>query len=128
MDRATELLPAIEQRLEAAARERLGEDWMRTWHEGLPEHGEAPGGLNLPVLLWLRNLALAWGMEGYAKARYNLLGNAGHWFPGEKLDKLEELDLSECLAASPHRDVIPGLLQEIREMFAGESVRRLSST
>lgn len=126
--REAEFLPAIERRLEAAAAERLGEDWMKTWMQGLPDHGEAPGDLNIPVLLWLRNLALGWDMVGYAKARYNLLGNGGHWFPGQKLDKLDELDLSACLAASPHRDAIPGLLREIHGMFAGEAVQRLTST
>jgi len=27
----------------------------------LPDHRAAPGGLNLPIILWLRNLALGWG-------------------------------------------------------------------
>jgi uncharacterized protein len=128
LDRAAELLPAIERRLEEAARERLGEAWLRTWHEGLPEYGEAPGGLNIPVLLWLRNLALGWDMVEYAKARYNLLGNGGHWFPGEKPDKLEEVDLAECLAASPHREAIPGMLREVRDLLKGEAVQRMTST
>jgi hypothetical protein len=127
MDRADELLPKIERRLEAAAKERLGAEWLATWNQGLPEFGEAPADLNLPVLLWLRNLALGWDMVDYAKARYNLLGNGGHWFPGAKLDNLDELDLSECLADSPYRDRIPALLREIHETLAGEEVSRMAN-
>lgn len=127
MDRAAELLPAIERRLEAAAKERLGEDWLRTWDRGLPQHGEAPGGLNIPVMLWLRNLAKAWDMTEFAKARYNMLGSGGHWFPGEKLDKAGDVDLSDCLAGSPHREAIPGLLRETHEMLSGQKVVRMGT-
>lgn len=127
MDRAAELLPVIEGRLEAAAKERLGEEWLRSWDRGLPEFGEAPGGLNIPVILWLRNLAKAWDMTEFARARYNLLGSGGHWFPGEKLDKLGEMDLSECLAGSPHRERIPELLRETHELLAGQKVVRMGN-
>jgi len=92
----------------------------------LPTYEETPGGLNIPVILWLRNLAIAYHMIDYAKMRYNLLGNASHWFPGNKAEQVKELDLSECLANSPHADKIPGFLDEAHRMLAGESVQRLS--
>lgn len=127
LDRADELLPPIEARLAAEAEARLGADWLETWHKGLPEFGEAPGDLNIPVLLWLHNLAKGWDMVEYAKARYNLLGNASHWFPGAKVENLDELDLSHCLAASPHRDRIPSLLREIHESLSGKEVSRMGN-
>lgn len=128
LDRADELLPPILERLEQAAIDRLGESWIEAWDDGLPLWEETPGEVNIPVVLWLRNLVLAYDMLNYAKARYNLLGNGGHWFPGEKPEKIEELDLSEALADSPFADRIPRLLIETREMLAGGQVKRLSQS
>jgi hypothetical protein len=126
LDRAPEILPPIIERLEREAIERLGKDWVRTWHLGLPTPDRTPGGLNIHTILWLRNLAIAYNLLDYAKMRYNLLGNGGHWFPGAKAERVQELNLQPCLANSPHRDRIPKLLAEAHQMLGGESVQRLS--
>ena len=128
LDRAEEILPPILQRLEQAAIERLGEDWVRSWHVGLPEPDQTPGRLNLPVILWLRNLALAYDMLDYGKMRYNLLGNGDHWFPGARAERLEALDLTQALAHSPHAAQIPQLLLEAHQLLSGASVQRLSQS
>jgi hypothetical protein len=93
---------------------------------GLPSPEETPGQINIPVILWLHNLLLAFDMEDYARARYNLLGNGGHWFPGQKADRLAQLDLSECLGRSPHADKIPQLLAATHQRLSGQAVTRLS--
>jgi uncharacterized protein len=77
--------------------------------------------------LRLRNLLLAFDMEDYAKARYNMLGNAGHWFPGEKAENLNQVNLSECLRGSPHAEKIPQLLAETHDRLAGQAMARLSN-
>jgi hypothetical protein len=82
--------------------------------------------MNIPVILWLRNLALAYDMVDYAKMRYNLLGNASHWFPGNKADRVRELDLRHCLRQSPHADKIPALLEDAHRLLGGQEVQRLS--
>jgi len=128
LDRAEELLPPILQRLEQAAIERLGEDWLQTWHLGLPEPEQTPGQMNLPVILWLRNLALAYDMLDYGKMRYNLLGNAGHWFPGNGAEQVDPLALSSALSNSPHAAQIPQLLLETHQLLGGQSVQRLSQS
>lgn len=125
---AERVLAPIVDRLEAAARQTLGEAWLRTWREGLPSPDETPGKINIPVMLWLRNLALAWDMLDYGKMRYNMFGNGGHWFPGEKPNNLETLDFSACLATSPHAKEIPGLLAETQKLLAGGDVKRLSQS
>ena len=126
LDKADEILPPILARLEETAIAYLGEDWVKTWHVGLPSHQETPGGINIPVILWLRNLAIAYDMIDYGKMRYNLLRNASHWFPGTKADKVGEFDLRECLGNSPHADKIPAYLEEVHRLLGGAEVKRLS--
>jgi predicted aldo/keto reductase-like oxidoreductase len=128
LPRSQEILPPILERLEQAAIEALGEDWYRTWPVGLPKPEATPGNVNIPIILWLRNLVLAYDLQEFAKARYNLLGNGGHWFPGNKADGIKKLDLRACLAKSPHADRIPQILAEANQMLKGEAVQRLSRT
>jgi uncharacterized protein len=128
LDRAEEVLPPIIQRLEQAAIDKLGEDWYRTWRDGLPEHGATPGNINIPAILWLRNLALAYDMEEYGQLRYNLLENGGHWFPGARATDVGQYDLTACLKDSPHAAKIPAYLEEVDRLLGGEGVKRLSQS
>ena len=126
LDRATEILPPILERLQASAIATLGNDWYHHWHKGLPSFEATPRQINIPVILWLRNLLLAYDMEEYAKARYNLLGRGGHWFPGEQAAGVGELDLSKCLQNSPYQKIIPQLLEDTHRRLAGKPTKRLS--
>ncbi|HEY9728894.1 MAG TPA: aldo/keto reductase [Chroococcales cyanobacterium] len=126
LDNASEILPPILVRLEEEAIAILGEDWVKTWHIGLPKPEETPGRMNIRAILWLRNLALAYDMFDYAKMRYNMMGNASHWFPGNKADRVRELDLRQCLRESPHADKIPALLEDAHRLLGGQEVKRLS--
>jgi predicted aldo/keto reductase-like oxidoreductase len=122
------ILPLILERLETEAKRVLGAEWLKTWHKGLPNYEDTPNNINIPIILWLRNLALAYDLVDYAKMRYNLLGSASHWFPGNKADKLAEVDLSECLKHSPYGEKIPQLLRETEKLLGGEEVKRLSQS
>ncbi|MFN6475635.1 aldo/keto reductase [Nostoc sp. DedQUE07] len=128
LDRASEILPPLLARLEEEAIATLGEDWVKSWETNLPTFDETPGEVNIRVILWLRNLAIAYDLVDYAKMRYNLLGNGGHWFPGNKADRLDELDLGKSLTRNPYADKIPQLLKQAHQMLAGEEVKRLSRT
>ncbi|PSB05136.1 aldo/keto reductase [Merismopedia glauca] len=128
IDQAAQILPLIQERWSAEAQKTLGEEWAKTWHIGLPSPEKTPGGLNISTILWLRNLALAYDMVEYAKMRYNLLGNGGHWFPGAKANEVRKLDLRECLTNSPHADKIPQILAETDQLLGGQSVKRLSQS
>lgn len=126
LDKADEILPTILARLEQEAISVLGEDWVKTWQIGLPNYQQTPGNINIPVILWLRNLALAYDLLDYAKMRYNLLGNASHWFPGNKANRVREFDLKPSLTNSPHADRIPDLLAEADRLLGGQEIKRLS--
>jgi len=125
LDDAAQHIAPIERRLEQALEEALGQEWRDTWQEGLPEWHETPGAINIPVILRLRNLALAFDMIEYGKMRYNLLGNGGSWFPGNTAGKLAGLDLAGCLRRSPHAARIPAALAETHTLLAGEAKKRL---
>ena len=131
LPRAAELVPPILARLEAARLEALGAAWLASWEHGLPAWQDTPGQINLPVLLWLHNLLEAWDLEGFARARYRLLGNGGHWFPGANADALDgavsEAALRAALVDSPWAGVIPDLLRRLRARLGGEAVRRLQA-
>ena len=132
LPQAAELLPPIVARLEQARRDALGEVWLSNWQDGLPAWQHTPGEINLPILLWLHNLVEAWGLEGYARARYGLLGAGSHWFPGANADALDqsvsEADLRRALSASPWAEHIPGLLRRLRERVGGTTSQRLMSS
>ncbi|HEY9865759.1 MAG TPA: aldo/keto reductase [Candidatus Obscuribacterales bacterium] len=128
LDRGDEILPQIHQRLEQELIDCLGENWAKTWNLGLPRQEETPNNINIPVILWLRNLAIAYDMIDYAKMRYNLLGNGGDWFPGKNAETVENIDLSQCLVHSPHADKIPQFLAETHQLLKGETLLRLSKS
>lgn len=123
---AAQILPPIVEKLEAAAIATLGKDWVQTWRKGLPAPEDTPGNINIPVILWLWNLAQAYDMVDYGKMRYNLLGNGGHWFPGQRAERVEQLDLQSCLVNSPHAEKIPDLLAATHQLLGGQTVKRLS--
>ncbi|MCT0224465.1 aldo/keto reductase [Synechococcus sp. CS-1328] len=130
LPRAGELLPPILERLQAARRERLGDAWLGTAFQGLPDWSQTPGQINLPVLLWLYELLEAWDLESFARARYGLLGNGSHWFPGENADQLDhavsELELEAVLGESPWATRIPELLRQLRQRVGGQQTKRLA--
>ncbi|MDZ4858373.1 MAG: aldo/keto reductase, partial [Candidatus Hydrogenedentes bacterium] len=124
-ERATEIAAPIAERLNQEMERILGREWLDTWNVGLPEWDHTPGHINIPWILRLRNLALAFDMTEYGKMRYNLLGQGDHWFPGNRAEKFDDADIVAILRDSPHRDRIPALLAEAHGMLAGEQRKRL---
>ncbi|MBM5790792.1 MAG: aldo/keto reductase [Cyanobacteria bacterium M_surface_10_m1_298] len=129
LPQAHQLLPPIVRRLEQARREALGDAWLSSWQQGLPAWQDTPGQINLPTLLWLHNLVEGWDLQGYARARYGLLGAGSHWFPGANADALDrqvdEAQLLSVLQDSPWAEQIPPLLRQLRSRVGGGSGQRL---
>jgi uncharacterized protein len=129
--RAAELLPPIIERLKDAMRRAIGSADPEAILAGIPEWQDAPGQLNLQIMLWLRNLALGWDLVEYGKMRFNLLGGADHWFPGSPPSRLRELgadDIQRAVSASPEAARVPDFLRESLELLGGDPVRRSSQS
>lgn len=125
LDQTEDLLPPILERLESAMRDTLGDEWVDTWDQEIPYWDQTPGEVNIPVILRMRNLALAFDMVEYGKMRYNMLGNGDHWFPGNKATKATPEEIASVVGKSPHSAAIPGALKEAHALLAGEEKKRL---
>jgi predicted aldo/keto reductase-like oxidoreductase len=100
--------------------------WHRTYAAGVPVPERCPGGVHVREVLRLYTWAKAMDMVEFAKSRYNLFGNGGDWFPGNKPENFDDAEMHAALVHSPHRDQIIGYLHAAREMLKGEEVKRQS--
>jgi predicted aldo/keto reductase-like oxidoreductase len=116
----------IDRRLIEKMRHALGADWADHCLDGVPEWEDTPGEINLRVILRLWNLDETFGMREYAKMRYNLLGQGGHWFPGKNAAELDEGAILQALREYAFRDRIPQLLRQAHERWFDKPVERLS--
>ena len=131
VDQLDDLQPrvtAIKALLDGELDALYGPDWRQHYTDGLPFWEDTPGRINIPGILWLWNLLAAFDMEAYAQFRYNLLGNAEHWFAGENAGKLSEFDpnaMQQALSDSPYRERIIEILPQAHKLLFKEKGQRL---
>jgi uncharacterized protein len=97
----------------------LGSDRCSQCFKCLP----CPEKINIPEVLRLRNLAIAFDMEEFSKYRYKMFENAGHWFPGAKANKCN--DCGDCLPRCPEELNIPNLLRDTHNRLQTQEGKRL---
>jgi uncharacterized protein len=115
----TTLEQGILQRLTAAQAQQLGSDQCHQCHACLP----CPAQINIPEVLRLRNLTVAYGMQQFGEYRYGMFERAGHWFPGMQGNRCT--DCGDCLPRCPSGLAIPELLRDTHDRLSGPPRRRL---
>lgn len=122
------IVAQIEQRIDNALKTELGEEWMNHWNEGLPHYPDVPSQINVRECLRLWTFHKGLGLTEFAKMRYNLLGNAEHWFPGQQAVSVDTHDWA-CLAESRFAERIPAILKECHALFSvDKEAKRLSES
>jgi predicted aldo/keto reductase-like oxidoreductase len=127
-DHAAEVIRPIEQRLRAEMDRALGADWWKELWRAFPNYVAVPGEVNIQEILRLWSFAKSLDLVEWGKMRYNLMGNAGHWFPGVNAAGIDAAKIRATLDGNPFAEKAVGALADAHAMLHGEQQKRLSES
>lgn len=88
------LLADIDIRLRQAMKEQTGYERPDHFWDQLPPWDQAPGNINIRLVIWLYNLAIGWGLTRYSRDRYENLVGGSAWVPGNNGARAEMTNFS----------------------------------
>lgn len=127
-DNIETIITPIERSLRSEMETVLGSDWCKNWTKGLPNYLDIPGQVNIAEILRLWTYAKSLDMTDWGRMRYNLLGQADHWFPGEHVAKFETEKVAAVIKESPFSSRIPEILTEAHAMLLDTAQKRQSES
>ena len=125
-DRAAEITAPVAARLCAEMERQLGADWCAGWADGVPAYNELPGEVNLQEILRLWTYSKGLDLVEWGRMRYNLMGNAGHWFPGANAGAADVGALQAALGDYRFAGRIGEILEEAHGLLHAAPKKRLS--
>lgn len=126
--RAAELTVPIANRIRAEMQNVLGADWCNDALAQLPDYDLMPDEINVQEILRLWTFAKSLDLTEWGKMRYNLMGNAGHWFPGKNAASFDPGAVIAALKNHPFAERIPQILKETHAMLFEGTKKRLSES
>ena len=84
--------------------------------------------MNVQEILRLWTFSKGLDLTAWGQMRYNLMGNAGHWFPGANASAFDAAKVRASLGTHPFADGIPTILAEAHSMMADAPRERLGKS
>ena len=123
---AAETVAPVVARLNAELERVLGPEWCAEGLKGVPDFDQIPGEVNVQEILRLWTYAKGLDLTAWGKMRYNLMGNAGHWFPGNNAASAQDDAICAALRGHPFAAQIPQILKEAHALLHEAPKKRLS--
>ncbi len=95
----------------------IGEGAWDQIGQGIPAWDHCPGLINVEMVVLLRAVALAWGMQEFAAWRYGMLGHESEWIPGMDARHAADFDFARTLKSAPLAEQIVNWLGDAHEVL-----------
>ncbi|MDX2470219.1 MAG: aldo/keto reductase [SAR324 cluster bacterium] len=119
-----ELIPPMIEKLNQKIESKLGQGWMEKWFKGIPDWSAVPHDINIWETVRLYTFATGLGLDSFAKARYNMLGKGGHYFPGLKALEVPTKEILELCGANPFKEKIPEILKRAHQILDDSEIAK----